>query len=214
MYSGEMVCTKKKYDVEFVYKGRKYMSSFLIAEKKSVNVLGRDILGFELKTYIWFTYNFWKLYWFWKCHFKENSIGAQRCFFLEPFAKFLEEEVFSFQLAISKFVSEHDIPLDLVLNLDQTSLPYVSPGIYTFYLKGSTKNPIKGVDDKRQIIAIFTVSPLGSFHLFNYNGSIMVKPGVVYPNTISLIWCYIHSKSLVQFWKMCQLFWENYLSLS
>ena len=33
-----------------------------------------------------------------------------------PCSKFLEEENFLFQRAISKFVLEHDIPLDLLLN--------------------------------------------------------------------------------------------------
>ena len=44
---------------------------------------------------------------------------------VEPCGKLLEEEKVSFQHAISKFVSEHDISLDLVLNLDQTPLSYV-----------------------------------------------------------------------------------------
>ena len=77
--------------------------------------------------------------------------------------KFLEEEKFTFQLAISKSASDHDIPLELVLNLDQTPLSYVSPGKYTFDLKGSKKVPIKGVDDKRQITATFTITASGSF---------------------------------------------------
>ena len=63
-----------------------------------------------------------------------------------------------FQRAIFKFVLEHYIPVDLVLNLDETSLSYISPGKYTFDLKGSTTVPIKGVDDKRQITATFMVS--------------------------------------------------------
>ena len=50
-------------------------------------------------------------------------------------AKFLRDEKFSFQRAISKCVSENDIPLDLVFNLDQISLSYISPGKYTFDLK-------------------------------------------------------------------------------
>ena len=36
----------------------------------------------------------------------------------EPCTKFLEEEKFSFQRAIFKFVSEHDTSLDLVLRQD------------------------------------------------------------------------------------------------
>ena len=69
----------------------------------------------------------------------------------EPSEKFLEEERFSYQQEISKLVLDHDMPLDLVLNLDQTPLSYVSPGKYTFCLKGTTTAPIKGVNDKRQI---------------------------------------------------------------
>ena len=82
---------------------------------------------------------------------------------VEPSEKFLFEEKFTYQREISKVVLEHDIPLDLVLNLDQTPLSYVSPGKYTFCLKGSRTVPIKGVDDKRQITATFTVSATGAF---------------------------------------------------
>ena len=39
---------------------------------------------------------------------------------VEPCPKFIEEKKITFQRAISKFVSDHDIPLELVLNLDQT----------------------------------------------------------------------------------------------
>ena len=46
---------------------------------------------------------------------------------------------------------------------DETPLSYVSPGKYTFCLEGTTTVPIKGVDDKRQITATFTVSASGVF---------------------------------------------------
>ena len=82
---------------------------------------------------------------------------------VEPCSKFLEEEKFTFQRAVAKAVSDHDIPMEVVLNLDQTPLSYVSPGKYTFDLKGSKIVPIKGVDDKRQITATFTASASGSF---------------------------------------------------
>ena len=82
---------------------------------------------------------------------------------VEPCPKFLEEEKFTFQRAISKFVSDHDIPLELVLNLDQTPLSYVSPRKYKVDLKGSKTVPIKGVEDKRQINATFIVTASGSF---------------------------------------------------
>ena len=47
---------------------------------------------------------------------------------IELCTKFLEEEKFSFQRVISKFVSDHDIPLNLVPDLNRTPLFYVSPG--------------------------------------------------------------------------------------
>ena len=82
---------------------------------------------------------------------------------VEPRPKFLEEEKFTLQREISKFVSDHDIPLELALNLDRTLLSFVSPGKYTFDLKGSKRVPIKGVSNKRQITATFTVTASGSF---------------------------------------------------
>ena len=42
---------------------------------------------------------------------------------VEPCSKFLEEENFAFQRAIAKAVSDHDIPMELVLNLDQPPPP-------------------------------------------------------------------------------------------
>ena len=39
---------------------------------------------------------------------------------------FLEEKKFSFPRAISKFASEYDTPVDLVPNLDQTSIFFAS----------------------------------------------------------------------------------------
>ena len=82
---------------------------------------------------------------------------------VERSEKFLQEEKFSYQSEISRIILNRDIPLDLVLNLDQTPQSYVSSGMYTFCLKGPATVPIKGVDDKRQITATFTVSASGVF---------------------------------------------------
>ena len=49
---------------------------------------------------------------------------------VEPSEKFLQEEKFSYQREISRIILNHDIPLDLVLNLDQTPL--------SMFLQGST----------------------------------------------------------------------------
>ena len=57
----------------------------------------------------------------------------------EPSKQFLLEEKLTF---------EHDIPKELIINLDQTPLSYVSPGKYTFDVKCVKTVPIKGIDDK------------------------------------------------------------------
>ena len=51
---------------------------------------------------------------------------------VEPSEKFLQEDKFSYQREISRIILNPDIPLDLVLNLDQTLLSHVSSGKYTF----------------------------------------------------------------------------------
>ena len=55
---------------------------------------------------------------------------------VKPRLIFLEEEKFTFERAVLKFVSDHEIPLEFLLNLDQSSLSDVSPGKCTFDLKG------------------------------------------------------------------------------
>ena len=68
---------------------------------------------------------------------------------IEPSKQFLLEEKLTFQRRIASIIEEHDIPKELILNLDQTPLSYVSPGKYTFNPKGAKTVPIKGIDDKR-----------------------------------------------------------------
>ena len=82
---------------------------------------------------------------------------------VEPSQQFLDEEKLIFQRNISTIIEDHDIPKDLILNLDQTPLSYVSPGKYTFNPKRAKTVPIKGVDDKRQITSTFSISMTGSF---------------------------------------------------
>ena len=89
---------------------------------------------------------------------KKGTIGK-----IERSKQFLLEEKLTFQRRIASIIEEHDILKELILNLDQTSLSYVSPGKYTFNPKGAKAVPIKGIDDKRQIPATFTVSMTGKF---------------------------------------------------
>ena len=80
---------------------------------------------------------------------------------VEPSAQLLAEEKFTFQKAIAKAIQDDDIPSDLVMNFDQTPLCCVSPGKYLFHFRGSKHVPVKGVADKRQIMATFGVSVVG-----------------------------------------------------
>ena len=82
---------------------------------------------------------------------------------VDPSPQFLAEEKFTFQRKISALVSEHDIPLSLIINIDQTPLAYVNTEKYTFPFKGAKNIPIKHVDDKRHITATFNVRCTGEF---------------------------------------------------
>ena len=61
---------------------------------------------------------------------------------IEPSEQFLLEEKLAFQRRIASIIKEHDIPKELILNLDQTLLLYVSLGKYTVNPKGANIVPI------------------------------------------------------------------------
>ena len=69
----------------------------------------------------------------------------------------------TFQERISNAIENDDISIDLVVNLDQTPLPYVSPGKYTSNPSGTKTVPIKGIDDRGQITATCAVTMTGKF---------------------------------------------------
>ena len=70
---------------------------------------------------------------------------------------------FSLQRDIAQAVYDHEILKRLVFNLDQTPMNYISSGKYSFAPGGSKHVPIRGVDHKRQITAIFAVNAVGEF---------------------------------------------------
>ena len=71
---------------------------------------------------------------------------------IERSKQFLLEEKLTFQRRIASIIEEHDIPKELILNLDQTSLSHVFPGKYTFNPKGAKTVLNKGIDDKRKAL--------------------------------------------------------------
>ena len=65
---------------------------------------------------------------------------------------FVKEIDFTFYQSIKRIVDIFDIPHDLIINLDQTSLPYCLVNQYTMAEKGSKQETIAGIADHRQII--------------------------------------------------------------
>ena len=60
-----------------------------------------------------------------------------------------------------------DIPADLVLNWDHTGIHYVPVSSYTMEKEGSIRVEIAGIEDKRQITAVFLQPCLVHFYLHN-----------------------------------------------
>ena len=56
-----------------------------------------------------------------------------------------------------------EVPLELVVNWDQTGLKYVPVSEWTMAEEGSKRVEIDGKDDKRQITAVFGCSMAGDF---------------------------------------------------
>ena len=82
---------------------------------------------------------------------------------VETLEQFLKEKKISFQRALSQVVIEHDILPELVINLDQTPLLYISPEKYTYSSKGSKNVSLKVGDDKIQITATYVAFAVDSF---------------------------------------------------
>ena len=68
-----------------------------------------------------------------------------------------------FLVDIKTIVRMQDIPDQLVLNWDQTAMKLVPSGSWTMDKKGTKRVEISGIDDKRQITAVFCGSLSGDF---------------------------------------------------
>ena len=74
-----------------------------------------------------------------------------------------EECKLTFLTDIKSCIAVHSIPLQLVLNADQTPSSYVSIGKTTMAARNSSSVPIKGLTDKRNITLTFVISLNGDF---------------------------------------------------
>ena len=70
-------------------------------------------------------------------------------------------------------MAEHNIPPELVINLDETGLPIVPVSQWTFADKGSKQIPVTGLDDKRQITGLLACSLSGE----------LLPPQMIYQGT-------------------------------
>ena len=68
-----------------------------------------------------------------------------------------------FLLDIKNVVHMDEVPPELVINWDQTGIHYVSVSSWTMEKEGSKRIEIVGIDDKRQLTAIFAGSLSGDF---------------------------------------------------
>ena len=64
---------------------------------------------------------------------------------------------------ISSIIQMEEIPTQLIINWDQTGIHYIPVSNWTMALEGSKRVEITGVDDKRQITAVFAGTLLGEF---------------------------------------------------
>ena len=76
-----------------------------------------------------------------------------------------EEVKTQFLIDIKAVVEFEEIPSDLndIINWDQTGIYYVPVGSWTMEKEGSKRMEIVGIDDKRQITAVFAGSLTGDF---------------------------------------------------
>ena len=82
---------------------------------------------------------------------------------------------YNFLCEIKAIAMMEEVPSSMILNLDHTGLKYVPVSSWTMAKQGSKKVSIAGVDDKRQITGVFTITLDGQF----------LPPQLIYQGTTS-----------------------------
>lgn len=75
----------------------------------------------------------------------------------------IKEVGLSFYKEINEIVHAHKIPPELIINIDQTPLPFVLISKYTLEKKGTSRVPVLGTSDYRQITGTFGITLSGHF---------------------------------------------------
>ena len=69
----------------------------------------------------------------------------------------------TFYKDINEIVQAHEIPAEMIINIDQTPLPFVLISKYTLAEKGASRVSVPGTSDYRQITGTFGVTMAGDF---------------------------------------------------
>jgi hypothetical protein len=97
-----------------------------------------------------------------------------------------QERKDQFLIDVKTIVTLEEVPLELIINWDQTAMHYIPVSAsWTMEAEGSRRVDINGIDDKRQITAVFACSMDGSFFPMQlvYQGkSQKCHPSFQFPN--------------------------------
>ena len=88
-----------------------------------------------------------------------------------------------------------EVPQALIVNWDHTGLKYVLVSSWTMAKEGSKRVEISGIDDKRQITAVFAVTLDGSFlpiQLIYYGKSHACLPSTKFPSDWHITYSHNH----------------------
>ena len=97
--------------------------------------------------------------------FKRMKWSKRKCTTSKPVLSpgLIKEVGLTFHKQISEAVQADNVPPELIINIDQTPLPFVLISKYTMNQKGEKAVPILGTADYRQITGTFSVTMSGHF---------------------------------------------------
>ena len=101
----------------------------------------------------------------------------------------LKEAELKFHHQIVNYVEKYQIPPSLIINFDQTPSKYVQISLNTMEKEGTKNVPIFGIDDKRSITAIFSITMENKFlpmQLIHKGKTSQSLPKIQFPNGFSL----------------------------
>ena len=100
-----------------------------------------------------------------------------------------------FLFDVKTIVVMEDIPADLIINWDHTGLNYVPVSNWTMAAQGSKRVEIGGIDDKRQITAVFAGTMSGLFlppQIIYQGNTTKCLPPFKFPNSWHITYSHNH----------------------